>query len=79
MIIKGDKLIFSTGKIVYANKGIVGLTEPDDEFGWRAWEGYDGGISLDKLTKKEIIELANYMIDLWEIVRSVEKGMEERP
>jgi hypothetical protein len=76
MKVEGDKLIFSSGKIGYANCGVVGLSEPDKEDGWQISEGYDGGIdhegswlgdgiSDNALTKEECIELADYMIALW--------------
>ena len=64
MKVKGDDIIFSTGKVVYANNGLIGLSEPD-ELGWEVSEGYDGKIYCDDLTKEENIEMANYMIDLW--------------
>ena len=60
MIIDGDDLIFSTGKRVYANNGIVGIS-PEGQIS----EGYDGLIDDDKLTPSEKSELAGYVIKMW--------------
>jgi len=65
MIIKRDDVIFSSGKVVYANRGIIGLSMPG-EYGWEISEGYDGRIDIDELSKQERIELADYMITLWQ-------------
>ena len=65
MIIEGDNVIFSSGKVVYANGGIIGLCEPG-KYGWDIYEGYDGAIDIDELSKQERIELADYMIALWQ-------------
>lgn len=60
MRIEGDDLIFSSGKTIYANQGIVGI----DSEGYIT-EGYDGGIDDDKFTPDEKMEFADYMIGLW--------------
>jgi hypothetical protein len=62
MRVEGDEVIFSSGKRLYANAGIIGLSERLD-----VTEGYDGGFCYydDKLTEDERHELADYMIDLW--------------
>lgn len=65
MEVDRDNLIFSTGKFRYANNGIIGLSEPDED-GWEVTEGYDGGIDINDLTKEEKVELADYMINLWQ-------------
>ena len=66
--LKNDKVIFrSTGRECYANKCIIGLSEPDED-GWQVTYGYDGcfcGHQTEGLNKKEKKELANYMIRLW--------------
>ena len=68
MKIELGNAIFSTGKYVYVNEGIVGLAAPGGTDhtggGWVVAQGYDGG--FDKLTKNEQIELADYMISLWQ-------------
>ena len=66
-----DKLILSNGREIYANLGIVGL---NDELA-TIYEGYDGEIQWDifkrnnenkyDLKDNEIIEICEYMIDLW--------------
>lgn len=59
---EGEDFYFSTGRVICANKGIIGLN-PNLE----TYEGYDAplflyGIQLDQ---QERIELADYMISLW--------------
>ena len=88
MRIEGDKIIFSTGKIKYANNGIVGLSGVSlitNE--WDIFDGYDGilfngdphhndhiEIEDDDLTNNELIELADYMIDLWKKFKESRNG-----
>jgi len=67
-----DSILFSTGKKLYANKGIVGISEYKEDFdGGKIriciTEGYDGGFGEkeDGLTRKERKELANWAISLW--------------
>jgi hypothetical protein len=68
MKINNDYITFKTsGKKYYANCGIIGLSEPGED-GWQVSGGYDdafGGCCSEKLSKKEKIELADYMINLW--------------
>ena len=70
MEISEDKTIFSTGKEVYTNCGIIGLSLSDPaDSDWQVSEGYDGGFGgycTEDLTSEERVELANYMIDLWQ-------------
>ena len=61
MKIENDSLIFSTGRIAYANNGIVGLGNG------HLSEGYDGGLG-EEFTDEEIKELAAYMIEAWKAV-----------
>lgn len=52
----------STGRMVYANDLIIGIN-PD----LRAAGGYDCGLDIDATwTAAEKIELADYVIGLWE-------------
>jgi len=77
--IKGDEVLFSTGKIKDANCGFIGIN-PSLEVS----EGYDGTFysdnesrwlnDEDKLTKAELTELADYMIDLWKKFKSLHIG-----
>lgn len=64
MKIDGDKVIFSSGRVGYANNGIIGLG-PD----MRPAQGWDGGFSFDDgadgLTADEKRELSEYMIEQW--------------
>lgn len=68
MQIDNDTLIFSSGRRVYANCGIIGL-DPKLEIS----TGYDDGISYegtwDDLLPADLLELANFMIDQWSQVR----------
>ena len=65
MKIEGDYIYFNNGRKLYACLGVIGLGED------RApTYGFDGGLeeSLfdeETLTKAEKIELADYMINLW--------------
>jgi hypothetical protein len=65
MKVDGDYVFFSSGKVCYANNGIIGLSE-SDEYGWHVSEGYDGSINVGQFTKAEKIELSDYMINLWQ-------------
>lgn len=62
-----DTLEFSTGTKIYANRHIIGIginpTNTDDFMA--IFEGYDGGIRTDNLTKDEKIELATTMLMAW--------------
>ena len=69
MKIVKDSVIFSTGKELYANCGVIGIS-PKLEIS----KGWDGGffnprsyVNLDDytLTPVERIELADYMIARW--------------
>jgi hypothetical protein len=75
-----DELTFSTGKTLYANRGIVGLCLTDnDEDRQNVFYGYDGDIStpLDdcvspehRMTPEECVELADAMLKRWAEFRS---------
>jgi hypothetical protein len=56
------ELVFSSGRELYANNGIIGIDEAGDTFG-----GYDGSLEYldDPLTKEERKELSEYMIERW--------------
>ena len=54
-----DVLELSSGKRLFANRGILGIS-PAGEIS----EGYDGGV-YDEFTPEERAELAEYMIGLW--------------
>lgn len=66
-----DEFTLSTGRTVYANRGLIGLGINDGEF--EISEGYDGHIWVDdtwdgnksKWTVSEKGELADFMIGLW--------------
>lgn len=67
MIIDAERsqIVFSSGKEVYANNGIVGVS-PSGNLS----EGYDGGIDEDRLTKEEWEELCDYMSKFWLSIRN---------
>jgi hypothetical protein len=69
MEIKGDRVIFASGRVWYANGGTIGLSqiENDIEGGleWSVSEGWDGGLSYEELTPSERDDLADYMIAAW--------------
>ena len=60
MKIDSDDITLSTGKTVYANRGIIGL-DPEGDITY----GYDGDFSSDKLSKEEKMEIADYQVKLW--------------
>ena len=59
-----DMLIFSSGLEVYAHRCVVGLSEDMESVS--PTYGYDGEFPLSRMSKNEKIELANYMIELWQ-------------
>ncbi len=74
-----DGFILSSGRRIGANNNIIGLSEPTEEEGWTISEGYDGtlfmaknpeytpsGGGLTPLTPEELVEIADYMIALWQ-------------
>lgn len=70
LISKGNYLL-NTGKEIYPNRGIIGLTETE---GLKIYEGYDGSWITEnevideediELTNKELKEIALYMSKLW--------------
>ena len=64
MKINGDDVIFSTGRLAYANNGIIGIGP-----NMTIYDGYDGIFCLDMesgdFTSTELVELADYMIEQW--------------
>lgn len=65
MIFEGDEYILSSGKRLYSNNGIIGLSPR-----FSVYHGYDGHLcSDDELTKAERAELADYMISMWSTYR----------
>jgi hypothetical protein len=65
MKIDGDRIVFSSGKVRYANNGIIGLSP---HLG--VTEGYDGDLWVDgldngDLSHADMVELADYMIEQW--------------
>ena len=68
-------LTFSTGKSVYANRGIIGICMDDkSKDSELVFYGYDGGLYLPKddwcdsdcrLTPAECVELADAMLIRW--------------
>ncbi len=61
MKIEGDELVFSTGKRVSANCGIIGIDAEGEVFG-----GFDDGIDTEELTLQEKHELCDYVIAQWQ-------------
>ena len=81
MEIKGNKVLFSSGRTRYANQGIIGLSPR-----LTVSEGYDGGFRTEidewddpdenDLTKEDRIELADYMIAQWQKFRDKQTDVE---
>jgi len=58
--------ILSTGKEFNANRHIVGISPEDDRsYDFTLYEGYDGDLYIEEFTNDELIEIADYIIDLW--------------
>ena len=51
----------TTGETLYVNQSIIGISVDD----LCLYEGYDGMIAEEQLSKKEKIEIAEYMIAVW--------------
>lgn len=62
---------FTTGTKLRANCGYIGL----NPF-FTISEGYDGEMDADNFTRLEMIEMAEYMIELW---REFKKRAENKP
>ncbi len=63
MRIDGDDVKFRSGRVEFANGGVVGISSDGELSG-----GYDEGFGHDNdvpLSKNEREELAAYMIELW--------------
>lgn len=56
--------VLSTGKVVHCNLGIIGISEFRGCI--ELYEGYDSELDDERdLTKEEKVELADYVISLW--------------
>ena len=70
IISEENKIIFSNGKEVYANLGIIGLS-PNNEI----YYGYDGSLDNDfeseNFSNEDRIELADYMVERWQEYKSI--------
>ena len=82
--IDDDEYRLSTGRVLYANRGIIGVNCDLDVF-----DGYDGhldgafmGSYGEPLTEAEQAELCDFMIDVWQkrkalvVVREPEQDVE---
>lgn len=63
--VDNDALVFTSGRTAYAHRGVVGLTAD-----LAASHGWDGGIwpygnDEQNLTKEDLLELADYMVERW--------------
>ena len=68
MKVREDTIILSTGKEIYVNCGIIGLSEKLDTMSG----GYDDTIDVfNELTKEEYIEICDYMIKLWKEYKDI--------
>jgi hypothetical protein len=67
-----DGYILNSGKVIWPNRGIIGLAERPD--GYEIFEGYDGSWITEtdgydeeciELKNSDLKEIALYMSDLW--------------
>lgn len=59
-----NEIELSTGRTIYANRGIVGIG-PDLDL----TQGYDGDIRIGLLTTAERLELVEFVIARWQRLR----------
>ena len=62
---KNEELHFTSGNVLYANRKIVGLCQPESGGEWVVYDGFDGQTDQKFLSKEDKGELADYMISLW--------------
>ena len=82
MIFGHKRFMLSTGRVVYANRDIVGL----DTVTLEVFQGYDGDIPVwpdewsdqEGWTPDERRELAEYMIERWTAFRDATEPIEKR-
>ncbi len=90
---EGDGLKLKNGKEIYANCGIIGLgPKPEEEYErWSPTEGYDGGfpnvtyseyfdgdLNYTHLTKNEMLEVCDIMIERWQDFKKYVNGQIEK-
>jgi hypothetical protein len=64
---EGDRITFSSGLVIRANVGIIGLSPSLNVF-----EGYDGVLGDDRgWTPEEAVELADHMIARWRAFKAM--------
>lgn len=77
-LMPSDHIPLSTGRLIPANRGIIGLAPPDDD-GWSITEGFDCGVwhqgiwdynPAQSLTRAELLELADIMLARWTAFRT---------
>jgi hypothetical protein len=54
-----------SGKTLTIEGGIIGINAD-----FRISEGFDSFVDIDKFNQNEMIEIADYMIDLWSAFRN---------
>lgn len=79
-----DILTFSSGKTVYANRCILGLSlaGPNELFygfdGYISLPNYDWQLPESRLTAEECVELADAMLQRWAAFREKYAGSQHR-
>lgn len=70
-----DEYVFSSGNRIYANGGIIGIDDSNPRS--KLFYGYDGGVDWpvdewngSKLTKADMVELADAMIERWQAFKA---------
>lgn len=73
----GDHVVFSSGRYIHANCGIVGLDVSGDADGMTVYGGYDGGnrVDDDNLSSADCEELADHMIACWTAWRDLHRSL----
>jgi hypothetical protein len=68
--IENEYIVFSTGTKISANNGIIGINFDDEEKEFCTYDGYDGTIQQEWMTREEKIELADLAIEMWSQYRA---------
>lgn len=71
MKVEGNKIYFSSGTAEHAYEGIIGINS-----NLHAYEGYDAPLCMGSdLSKDDSVELADYMISLWQKFKEKHQGV----
>jgi hypothetical protein len=70
----GGSFTLSTGRRFYANNCIIGLSVGAEK-GLAITEGYDGPVLTDRMTEREVLEIAEFMVDQWKDFAAAQRDL----